>query len=84
MRAKRIIQTITVIAVSSTLAAVVSCAAPGETKTYEQAGFTNYSETQVGRYIYEVRFDDTEGNKWKCFAMTAGYAGGLDGCEKVG
>jgi hypothetical protein len=84
MKTKRILQTITVILASSALAAVVSCGTPGETVTYEKEGYHDYSETQIGQRIYEVRFTDTDGLKWKCFAYASGYAGGLDGCEKVG
>jgi hypothetical protein len=81
---KRILQTIAIAVTGLTLSTVVACSTPGETKTYEVEGYPNYSETQVGQRIYEVRFTDTEGIKWKCFAYVSGYAGGLDGCEKVG
>lgn len=83
--AKRISVIVSVIATSAVITFTAGCgtpAEPGETKTVKD--FPNSTTTQVGQYLYEVRFTDTDGIKWKCFAMQAGYAGGLDGCEKVG
>lgn len=82
MKTKRILQTIAVAVTGAALAAVTACSAPGQTTTSES--YPGYSHTQVGKYIYEVRFTDTEGNKWKCFTYSAINAGGLDACEKVG